>query len=869
MSKRLLADVRTARNRVESLDIDGIVTLDHNRGQLVITFIDEKLDNPIQVFFDPSDAAAYPDENTFHVHTSADDIVVKAALKDLEIYTLGQTVFEALRHVATGLKRALAKRIDIDQDGDTAMNDVTGSANEDLPGSDGEDSLSDPDYSDVESIDSTINSNRKSAKIPAKMARGVLNRIKRDLRKCRETGAKIGIFAGVVDNARTHIISLSIRARKLGISDEALEAWDVDPAEYIVLLLQVDEPYPSVEQLLSKAVPAFSVEFRFGKCKKCKPSADSVRRVFAVERSTEVSKPIDTDDHAFNKLFLSDSLELFMNESFLSMFKLRLTRLPSWDAANTMMHDMQGLTSSPTDTGARLLAKSSGKGKEKATSASDAHSQQTLPTILTWDCFTEKSADISMPLVALQFALHYFVRCTEYCVRCHRKVEKEFEALKPYVCENPLCLFQYITMGFGPSIEHEILTQPYVVDLLVTLCYSSISPGYPGAYGAAHGAAYPIRDFPNGLHLKVPSIRPATSPPAYGYTMTAPTFMPTGVQATMPTTTPAGIVAAPSGVGAQVPQEVQESDNTVSISVVLNTKEMSFSLKHEDPANVHHLKEGSWVIVCHRRDPQNPVPWVDHHAVVDSFDVVKNYGTLKFDNGELLKAQVAQSKPGTRRHDHDMELFPYTGDFDALDDRGKADSMKLIMDTIPPISHLREWLMRHPHNKLKTNPDMSPAALTLLAWIVASNRSCILQVSHVEDHLAQDKECLKSVKTREQEVIPGLGSNFVQFRFAMGNPDKELRFHRALKEQKAHLSPKSAACPTLFAWHGSSLQNWHSILRQGLDYSKILNGRAYGNGVYFSPAYQTSIVSATLSTSIPHVPPPYLPPPFSSPLLPA
>lgn len=80
---------------------------------------------------------------------------------------------------------------------------------------------------------------------------------------------------------------------------------------------------------------------------------------------------------------------------------------------------------------------------------------------------------VSFPLVAIQFCLRYLTRCTEFCLVCHDKIKEEFEALKPYVCDKPLCLFQYMTLGFGPSIEHEILTQPYVVDLLVSFCYAA------------------------------------------------------------------------------------------------------------------------------------------------------------------------------------------------------------------------------------------------------------------------------------------------------------------------------------------------------------------------------------------------------------
>jgi len=52
---------------------------------------------------------------------------------------------------------------------------------------------------------------------------------------------------------------------------------------------------------------------------------------------------------------------------------------------------------------------------------------------------------------------------------------------------------------------------------------------------------------------------------------------------------------------------------------------------------------------------------------------------------------------------------------------------------------------------------------------------------------------------------------------------------------------KDSTCPTIFAWHGSSLSNWHSIVREGLHFNEVMNGRAFGNGVYFSPHAMTSL----------------------------
>ncbi len=89
---------------------------------------------------------------------------------------------------------------------------------------------------------------------------------------------------------------------------------------------------------------------------------------------------------------------------------------------------------------------------------------------------------------------------------------------------------------------------------------------------------------------------------------------------------------------------------------------------------------------------------------------------------------------------------------------------------------------------------------------------------------------------------------WVQFKFAQGSPDKELRFKKALQEVAARKN--LAAYPSIFAWHGSALPNWHSIVRSGLDYDDIRCGRAYGNGVYFSP-YQSTSLSYAGSSSAP------------------
>lgn len=172
--------------------------------------------------------------------------------------------------------------------------------------------------------------------------------------------------------------------------------------------------------------------------------------------------------------------------------------------------------------------------------------------------------------------------------------------------------------------------------------------------------------------------------------------------------------------------------------------------------------------------------------------------------------------------------------------------MRHVLDTLPSILDIEEWLNNHPHCSFRSMDRISPAAATLLQWIVSSNRSCISQVDPLPRRSPEDADKQKLVlrpagrgRNREHERILGMGDEWVQFRFVHGSPDKELRFNRALKEV-AQKKPAGWAIPTIFAWHGSKMANWHSIVRTGLDYETQLNGRAFGHGVYFSSSFDVS-----------------------------
>jgi len=96
---------------------------------------------------------------------------------------------------------------------------------------------------------------------------------------------------------------------------------------------------------------------------------------------------------------------------------------------------------------------------------------------------------------------------------------------------------------------------------------------------------------------------------------------------------------------------------------------------------------------------------------------------------------------------------------------------------------------------------------------MSSNRSHIVQLS--------ESKHIKSMVTKHQYLL------------LSAPPEKEEQFR---KQKKSHGS--------IFAFHGSSIENWHSILRKGLINASgtkfQVNGAAYGSGIYLSPFASTS-----------------------------
>ncbi|XP_023679063.1 protein mono-ADP-ribosyltransferase PARP8 [Paramormyrops kingsleyae] len=131
-----------------------------------------------------------------------------------------------------------------------------------------------------------------------------------------------------------------------------------------------------------------------------------------------------------------------------------------------------------------------------------------------------------------------------------------------------------------------------------------------------------------------------------------------------------------------------------------------------------------------------------------------------------------------------------------------------VMKALDSIASIRE-MTQAPYLEIKKQMDKhDPLAHPLLQWVISSNRSHIVK-------LPVNRQ-LKFMHTPHQ------------FLLLSSPPAKESNF-RAAKNLFG----------STFAFHGSHIENWHSILRNGLVVASNtrlqLHGAIYGSGIYVSP----------------------------------
>ncbi|TKA34311.1 hypothetical protein B0A50_00291 [Salinomyces thailandicus] len=742
------------------------------------------------------DLDEYPKNHTYMLFSSDDaPQYIGAALNDVRGMSR-KSVFELIDIVSARLARVTP-----DKDGDTEMPDSQ-TLDEDQLEDEDEDDIYDSDHEAFGGMGDPVPPTRQGPTTAGKVsaAGGAFRRrIRSDLRAAKQSGFKVGQLGLLLDGLNCYL-TISIRASKLGISGAAMQAWQIRPNEYLILIIQYPNGYKTAEELqdLDSLRLAPNIGFRVCASKRYKPTLQEAIKAFTVIQKTEGRDSLaastnsipapeaEPEEGGLRETFISKPLNGLLQERLVQILRYRGVGM-GWQGAEEWFLE---------------VASNGPSGADQVPDAcfEPEPPNEALPPIVNDDHYLARAGkhglERSFPLLAMQFLLRHFVRCTDFCLVCHRKLTTEVEAIKPYVCDQPLCLYQYMTLGFGPSIEHEILAQPYVVDLLISFCYASATGGK-------------LKDYPDGLALMIPPINPAGSAAAaHGY------------------------YSQPNTAPLQQGQNSASADcNVYDVGFDKDRLELIF---FEKPAQCP-VRRGSWILLR----TQSGLEGLEMHCRVAD---VNYYPTITLDPPIALAPLASvpdnvlakASSTGTPKKAITPAPTPnwatasfqiYQQDFEELSKSEKCLAICKLLDTLPTVKAMQEYLAKKRPSDLKSWVErISPAALSLLRWIIASNRACIMQVDGDGASQTQDR-------------MSGM-NGYMQFRFAMGAPDKEQRFMTEVRKTTTRLT---LAHPTIFAWHGSPLPNWHMIIREGLHYQNTDHGRAYGHGVYHAKDAMTSL----------------------------
>ncbi|KAL8867516.1 MAG: hypothetical protein Q9174_005616, partial [Haloplaca sp. 1 TL-2023] len=779
-----------------------------------------------------TDVGDYPSSHMYMIYTTSENVPahISTALEDIGTLD-GLPVSQMLAKVVKVIDTATVGSQDSPHDVDEDSLELDDAPSEPSEAELSEDAASDMDEDWSPRLVNSFLAPRTSGSV--RLSSNA--RIRSDLRIAKAAGFRVGYLGGLSDEAELCIITISVRVSKLGISEEAMQAWHMDPSKYVILLIRYTAGYRSLEELLNVRTSnqAPIIAFRVGLSHQYKVSMEHAVKAFVdVKKHDKPSMNTDTmhdedrnSPKGLQPLFVGRPLEDLLNERLLALIDYRNNFGMAWQGAEAWYIDHQGSNWS-TNEGI------DGKYYGAEFSARAA----TLPGLVTNDHLGKLTMKPSLPLIAMQFTLRHLVRCTEFCLVCHSRVETDFEALKPYVCSKPLCLYQYMAFGFGPSIEHDIISQPHVVDLLISFCYC----------GAAAGR---LKHLPDGMSLSVPapSLMPPVPRPGHSSRNTAPVEVETPKQlkksyAIKPTHPPKAYKAKFDPKNWEIildPGETLLYPNQWIFVKVLGKMDQQFHCKVIEamhpavrlgPPIECVSRETRIELVENTRPSASPAPRGGSTGPSSRPSGGKDPAPspnrpMMANTLYSLSSSTATYTPGKLE---EVEFIIYDQNFDDLETLPKQSTICMLLDTLPSVDEMKVYLSSQSGKGMTIaswQDRISPAAAGVLRWIIASNRSCIVEVDTLKDG---------SLSASEERVtnMP----QWMQFRFAQGAPDKEQRFVQSIRDitgQSKH--------PSLYAWHGSPLHNWHSIVREGLHFQDTAHGRAYGHGVYHSLNVQTSI----------------------------
>ncbi|KAM3524033.1 hypothetical protein NHJ13051_004746 [Beauveria bassiana] len=755
-------------------------------GALKFTYRHGSLSEPVTVHMIAHDCMAYPQNSAFIAfsefeHARYDFTLCLDAVCQKREWS---SIEEAVRAISEAITSIIDKRSDCVSNNSESPSWDCGSEYEELDSveissTDGDRPLAPDQYDhDTQPLDAQKLASLRSA-----------------LRKAQNSGITVGIYPETRSNL-PQIISLSAPAACLGVAAGILEAWGLKETDNLILLIKFGTLYPDIAEICNLPSRQTVLQFRFGKCLGEKPSLASVQSAYRDPNSSKKDEiKVGVDNNAsfpFELTNMSTVIDSLLNSSFSSLLGARRRYKLSWPSAQLLVSklELQDAVHMPSAEDINI---------EAPAMQTDSPSWQSLNGPLSQDGALDDSESFSLPLVAMQFALHRLANCTRYCMVCNACLNRSYAALKPYVCSRSLCMFQYLSLGLGSSIEYEIINAPCVVDMLICFLYAALTH-------------HTTRELPDGLNIKTAYVDESWARESY--------------------------VAAMADMEAMTIRDIDYSTR-LDRSIEQRTRET--------------FRVGERILIVHRES--DPLPGSNTDLVVKSWCrlIASVGGQWTFERYHFVESRCFRDHHWANSIGNELagkwrrvQLFGYWQDVDDLEHFRRVSAWLHILEGIPSVHDMRDYLMAQPGRRLAMWNRLNASERAVVNWTVASNRSLIVQDDAVPPEDLPEMHLQKAWNKIETSNALKIGSSkirgsyeqrrWMQFRFLQGSPEMEQKF-----EHKTSQLLETTQTPTIFAWHGSHLKNWHSIIRSGLDFAKVENGRACGHGVYFSNDMLTSL----------------------------
>ncbi|KAI8819192.1 uncharacterized protein EV422DRAFT_535429 [Fimicolochytrium jonesii] len=647
------------------------------------------------------------------------------------------------------------------------------------------------------------------------------------LRACGYT--QVGYLTYDTDSGFMLYISTSVRCLLDAelLNEDQCAAWYLDVDKYVVILMKFDSAYGEVinhghskEHGYVKGMQgdpnmAFhrQPQAQFRCMLSSKPIVSAAEAFLCFQRSTanrtgslekEFSDGATQTTEMLSPFLLSWTLCDLLETKFLPLLTYRLERGCSWTDAEAVIEGVDAgaaakdAAASILDTIVDSLTKTA-SSRQNTTKKRPGKVWSELDAVSCPYQVAYQEAwahHLNLPLLVVRYVLRRLSLAAKYCLVCHKRTLSDFEPLKPYVCSADLCTHQFLQLGLGPSIELEVMHHPDVVDLLVSLAYtaalsSSLTP-FPHGVGVEQ-----VSQHDGGTARIVSKVGGSMTVQCYGRCTTLResdviqfrhrkndhSFKLLGVPSH--SLMSGDLTCRCTFTVQRVPPSLEDNTALSNVSLPYTFVRSTWSGWHTNAA----------------------VGSADMSLFTQTLDLLPKIRMLR----KALKRQLSQANS----HDSDAEESDVDdGGAEDSDEESKLQRAQALEEakTLKMAQEKQNLTLLRRLTTLTLRPildPINPLIYPLLRWIICSNRSFI-------------KELKGST-----EKIAGVGVENVQFKMVMSTPEKEARF---IRERNLHASSKNVK--SLWAFHGSPLHNWHSILRTGLNTDRVAHGRAYGNGIY-------------------------------------